>query len=141
MKHSPTPWTVEQPTDDYGFHITDENGDTVCDLYYSNKGATDWRNHENAAENARRIVASVHFCDGIDTNLIGAGKNLKEIEKRFDQMRDDKDELLKVLWLVQKHINEGIHPDSELALRVDDTLKKHGERVEKLTRFAKWEGV
>jgi hypothetical protein len=70
---APTPWQVVEAKEWHGTYIQDANGETVADLYYMKKQPDGFRafvEQPGAAGNARRIVAAVNACEGVETDQL-----------------------------------------------------------------------
>lgn len=88
-KHTPEPWSVDPDSTDYYASILDADGaDTILLGDY-----VDWW---MTKANARRIVACVNACAGIETGHLEK-YGLPDFAQKIFDLREQRDELLKAL--------------------------------------------
>lgn len=88
-KHTPEPWSVDPDSTDYYASILDADGaDTILLGDYG-----DWW---MTKANARRIVACVNACAGIETGHLEK-YGLPDLAQKISDLRKQRDELLKAL--------------------------------------------
>jgi hypothetical protein len=77
-EHTKEPWIVIDFDPHHGTYIEDEHGETICDLYVIDRITDKPIQQNNAEANARRIVACVNTCEGIDTERLELTKSNNE---------------------------------------------------------------
>ena len=88
-KHTPEPWSVDPDSTDYYASILDADGaDTILLGDY-----VDWW---MTKANARRIVACVNACAGIETGHLEK-YGLPDLAQKISDLRKQRDELLAAL--------------------------------------------
>jgi hypothetical protein len=107
-KHTPGPWTTDEADHDAPYQNIkiQASNRTICTVWIDDAPVRDFNTEQQA--NARRIVACVNACEGLDTGLLKNITTLGDtLASRF-RMRDkverdlqaQRDELLTALQLI-----------------------------------------
>ena len=145
MEHTPAPWHIAQPPfADDGRTIYD-SPDPHGALLVACTSVASYVEHENTSEaveraNARRIVACVNYCEGLETGfmerVLEKGVNLGILRKLVDEARleieeekrEERDRLKKQVERLERKVIDRTHA---LGLERGNADKAH-ERVEEL---------
>lgn len=92
-QHTKEPWKVINSDTNHGAYIEDDSGTTVCDLYFLQDVSEKVFHHDNAGANARRIVACVNACAGIETKTLESFKE-HSFTKALNDVTEQRDNLL-----------------------------------------------
>ena len=119
-QHTPTPWKIEER----GMYSDDirgggSNSPIVCMLSLDAKTLTEMK------ANARRIVACVNACEGIDTEVLEAlPLNFKQHAIEFEILKAQNARLLEALKGFAEYTGEMIYPVSW-----QDVVRETGEKA------------
>lgn len=107
--HTAGPWSVVEATEHHGFYVTNDFGNTICDLYAMTR--PDMPSTANGGPS--KPVPFMHEMDGPNARLIAAAPSLL----------NELDVCASGLHMLRRAIVEG-DPKAELLVRIDDMLRE-----------------